>query len=243
MTKQLKLRIDKCEDCPYCKMTYIGLIAAQWEDKANFICRKANKHMRGDRKSISQECPLSDAREQGVKVGVAIILLNENNELLVGRRDNASSGNDAWGLPGGGMDAGELPPIAGARELEEETSIVVINPDKLEFASFTNDSFMEESGEHWITLYFLCRPDNWKGEAKRVEPHKCKEWRWVSADDIPRPAFCDWAKNLDRLKAMIRPHKCQYKIVEDNFVRCGNKKKAEFTYECVKCGVKKVKTR
>ena len=238
MTKQLNLRIEKCEDCPFSRIKDKDM---SWE---SIHCgRMGSQKIRSvhgsDNTSIPIWCPLSDAREQGVKVGVAIILLNEKNEFLVGRRANATSGNDAWGLPGGGMDAGELPPEAGGRELEEETSVVVLDTDKLEFASFTNDSFMEESGEHWITLYFLCRPDNWKGTVKRVEPHKCKEWRWVNADGVPQPAFCDWAKNLDRLKAMIEPHKCRHKIVENNFVRCGNEKKAEFTYECTKCGIAK----
>jgi hypothetical protein len=36
-----------------------------------------------------------------------------------------------------------------------------------------------------------------------MEPHKCEEWRWVDLDDIPKPVFCDWAKNIDKLKAII----------------------------------------
>jgi len=193
--------IESCVDCPHCSnLEYATTYVV-------FHCRHLPKEQllpynKGDI-SILEDCPLNDARAKGVLVGVAIILLNDKNEFLVGRRDNASSGNDAWGLPGGGMDAGEKPKITGQREIEEETSIRVIDPEKMEFATFTNDCFMEESGEHWITLYYLCRPDNWEGEAKRVEPHKCKEWRWVDVDNVPQPAFCDWAKNLEYLKAMI----------------------------------------
>lgn len=222
MTKQLNIKIEKCEDCPYFKNVYNRCPGGTWTSSTEFICKKKEgySHMQIDPDVFKQhnflhaDCPLSDARGQGVKVGVAIILLNEKNEFLVGRRDNATSGNDAWGLPGGGMDAGETPPESGGRELKEETDITVLDTDKLEFATFTNDCFMEESGEHWITLYYLCRPDNWVGEASRVEPHKCKEWRWVDVDNIPRPAFCDWATEpkLMLLKKMIENSQSSGKI-------------------------------
>lgn len=208
MTKQLNIQIEKCGDCPYFKNSYT-VPPNRWVKSDEFLCKKKQSYMKIDpevflqHNFLHEDCPLSDDREQGVKVGVAVILLNDDNEFLVGRRDSATSGNDAWGLPGGGMDAGETPRDAAAREILEETGITVMNPDVMEFATFTNDCFMEESGEHWITLYYLCHVANWFGEVKRVEPHKCKEWRWVDADHVPEPVFCDWAKNIDKLKKMI----------------------------------------
>ncbi len=211
MKKELNLRIEKCENCPYFRYVYNRYPEGTWTSNTEFICEKKQgySHFSIDpgvfyqHNFLHEDCPLKDAREQGVKVGVAVILLNEKNEFLVGRRDNATSGNDAWGLPGGGMEAGEKPKRTGKREVKEETGIEIINPDIMEFATFTNDCFMEESGEHWVTLYYLCRNDNWTGESKRVEPHKCKEWRWVDADNVPQPAFCGWAENIDELKKMI----------------------------------------
>jgi len=209
MNKQLnniKTTVDNCKECPHYE--YYWFAPEDWTFKCHQIKNCPIIRFPGNVDSssfIHEDCPLKDAREQGVKVGIAIILLNEKDELLVGRRDNATSGNDAYGLPGGGMKAGEIPREAGGRELEEETSVKIIDIDKIEFASFTNDSFMEDSGEHWITLYFLCRFDNWTGEVKRVEPHKCKEWRWVNVNNIPEPFFCDWARepNITLLKKMI----------------------------------------
>jgi 8-oxo-dGTP diphosphatase len=55
------------------------------------------------------------------EVGVhAVIFDQENRILLVHRRDM-----DLWDLPGGGMDAGELPTEAVLRETKEETGLDV----------------------------------------------------------------------------------------------------------------------
>lgn len=205
MTKQLKNIRTTTEACIKCQNYYRPSVAIGSQG-VTFKCtelRDEKKRIIPDKNAlrfIHEDCPLKDAREPGVMVGVSVFLLNEKNQLLVGERDNASSGTGCWGLPGGGMEAGQTPKETGRREMEEETSIIIEEED-MEFATFTNDVFIEESGEHWITLYFICR--KFKGEAERVEPHKCKQWKWVDLDNIPEPVFCDWAKNIDKLKAML----------------------------------------
>lgn len=71
--KRLNIKIEKCEDCPYCRMTYHQATGGRWEDTSSFLCKKAHKHMRGDKKSIPQDCPLENEKEEcktcdGVKV-------------------------------------------------------------------------------------------------------------------------------------------------------------------------------
>lgn len=203
MTKQLNIKIERCEDCPYFKNTYTPS-PNRWTREDEFLCKKKNSYMRIKPKVFLQhnflheDCPLRDAgdiRKLGVMVGVSVFLINEQDEILVGNRVEGT-----WGLPGGGMDAGETPKETAARETKEETGII-INPDNLVFATFTNDIFLKEKNEHWITLYFYTY--DFEGKAERVEPHKCKEWRWVNLDNIPKPVFCDWAKNIEELKALI----------------------------------------
>ena len=56
-----------------------------------------------------------------MRIGVGIILLNNNNNVFVGKRkDNPS---DRWQMPQGGVDKGEDFITAMKRELNEETSI------------------------------------------------------------------------------------------------------------------------
>ena len=56
-----------------------------------------------------------------MRQGVGIIILNENNDVFVGKRkDNPI---DKWQMPQGGIDLGENYIAAMKRELFEETSI------------------------------------------------------------------------------------------------------------------------
>ena len=56
-----------------------------------------------------------------MRTGVGIIVLNNNNQVFVGKRkDNPG---DKWQMPQGGVDKGENFLTAAYRELEEETSI------------------------------------------------------------------------------------------------------------------------
>ena len=56
-----------------------------------------------------------------MRQGIGVIVLNEKNEVFVGKRkDNPI---DKWQMPQGGIDANETPLNAMKRELREETSI------------------------------------------------------------------------------------------------------------------------
>jgi len=60
-----------------------------------------------------------------LRLGVGIIILNNQNKIFVGKRkDNPG---DKWQMPQGGVDKGEDFVSAMKRELLEETSIININ--------------------------------------------------------------------------------------------------------------------
>jgi len=193
MTKKLEKIIRTCRDCPYTKECH--------NNGYSFRCTHPNYDDRGYggyhqwiTQSILNGCPLEDASDLGVKVGIAVVLIRENGKILVGKRKNTSAGEGYWGLPGGRMDRGETPSETAIRETFEETCIIVHD---LEYFDYTNDIFKEED-EHWITMYFISR--NFTGEARIMEPNKCSEWRWVDTDDLPEPIFCAWKEKLSCLK-------------------------------------------
>lgn len=51
---------------------------------------------------------------------------------------------------------------------------------------FTNDVF-EQEDKHYITLFVVAECE--VGEAKIMEPNKCKQWKWFALDSLPKPLF------------------------------------------------------
>jgi putative (di)nucleoside polyphosphate hydrolase len=58
------------------------------------------------------------AHDDDYRSGVGIMLLNNRNEVFVGRRIDVAK--DAWQMPQGGIEPGESPRDAALRELREE---------------------------------------------------------------------------------------------------------------------------
>jgi len=132
----------------------------------------------------------------GVRVGVAIVFLDKDNQVLIGKRVNTSSGSHLWGLPGGRMELWEDTKKTAVREAQEETGLIIKEED-LEYLFFTNDMF-KESGEHWLTLYY--KAFNWEGIVKRMEPDKCLEWKWENINKLSKKEiFCGWKEPLKKI--------------------------------------------
>lgn len=113
------------------------------------------------------------------KVGVGVIIFNNNNKILLGKR-KGSHGAGLWGLPGGHIELGEDFHDTCVRETDEETGLV-ISPKDLEPVGFTNDDFRDE-GLHYVTLFFRTKL---KGKQVPVnkEPSKCEELKWFGLDN------------------------------------------------------------
>lgn len=116
------------------------------------------------------------------KVGVGVIVKNDNGEILLGLRCN-SHGEGCWAFPGGHLEAGESFVNCAAREVFEETGLEV---EGLRCAGVTNDIFINED-KHYITVYMEGRLK--KGELVVREPDKCREWKWFPKESLPSPLF------------------------------------------------------
>lgn len=92
--------------------------------------------------------------------GSAVIILNEQNELLLQKRHNGF-----WGLPGGLMDFGESYEEAAKREVFEETGLIVENLILLNVFS-GSDYYLKISngddfyGGNGCLLYERCKRGN-----------------------------------------------------------------------------------
>jgi len=134
--------------------------------------------------------------EKKVGVGFGVLILKDNKVLLGKRHDDPAKadselhGEGTWTMPGGKFEFGETFEESAAREVIEETGIEV-NQDKLKLISLSNDKVTDA---HFVTIGFLC--EDFKGEAKVMEPDEITEWRWFDLDNLPDKVFFPSTKVL-----------------------------------------------
>jgi 8-oxo-dGTP diphosphatase len=116
-------------------------------------------------------------------VGIGAVVMR-GGRVLMGERRGAH-GRGTWAFPGGHLEFGEDPAACAAREVLEETGLVVDEPM---FLGITNDLFADPP-RHYVTLYYACRPVDPSAEARACEPDKCAGWSWWPLDDLPSPLF------------------------------------------------------
>ena len=128
--------------------------------------------------------------ELPLRIGVGIILLNNDNKVFVARRiDNAKK---FWQMPQGGVDEGEDFLKAAYRELEEETSINSVELIKeldglISYELPKNLLGIIWKGKYrgqeqkWFVMRFLGQ-DN-QINIKTAQP-EFSEWKWVELEKI-----------------------------------------------------------
>ncbi|MFJ8477689.1 NUDIX domain-containing protein [Kitasatospora sp. NPDC094011] len=92
----------------------------------------------------------------------------------------------AWTVPGGKAEPGEPLDEAAARELKEETGLIV-DPADLQLIHVIHvEQGWDKAGQF---VLFVFATDKWTGNLTNTEPHKHLAARWVPVDHIPEPAF------------------------------------------------------
>ena len=133
--------------------------------------------------------------------GVGIIVLNNKNQVFVGkRRDNPG---DKWQMPQGGVDEGEDNFTAMQRELIEETSIKNIKiikeienvfeyelPENL-VGIIWKGKFRGQK-QKWFITRFLGQDSEINLNTKHPE---FIEWKWLEPEKLP-DVIVDFKKNL-----------------------------------------------
>ena len=141
---------------------------------------------------ILSEIPLS---ERPYRSCVGLMVFNKDGNVFCGQRlDNKA---EAWQLPQGGIDEGELPIEAGFRELKEETSI--INVELLcEFPEWINYDIplpladklwsgkYRGQSQRWLLFYF-------SGEDNEININtlnpEFRNWIWLNPLKLPEKAI------------------------------------------------------
>ena len=126
-----------------------------------------------------------------MRTGVGIIVLNNNNQVFVGKRkDNPG---DRWQMPQGGIDKGEDFITAMRRELIEETSIKNIKilkeiqniyqyelPNNL-IGIIWKGKFRGQR-QKWFITKFLGKDDEINLDTQHPE---FIDWKWIDPQELP----------------------------------------------------------
>ena len=136
-----------------------------------------------------------------MRTGVGIIVLNNNNQVFVGKRkDNPG---DKWQMPQGGVNKGEDFIDAMRRELIEETSIKNIKilkeiqnmyqyelPKNL-VGIIWKGKFRGQR-QKWFITKFLGKDDEINLDTQHPE---FIDWKWIDPKDLPK-VIVDFKKEL-----------------------------------------------
>ena len=114
-------------------------------------------------------------------IGVCV-LVEKEGKVLLGKR-KSSHGDGSWATPGGHLEFVETVESCAARELYEETGLVILSSALGPWA----ENIMEEGTKHYITLFVFV--NEFSGVLENLEPHKCEGWEWFDWDQLPEPIF------------------------------------------------------
>ena len=134
---------------------------------------------------------MNSTKELPLRIGVGILLLNNENKVFVGKRiDNPES---FWQMPQGGVDKNEDFLRAAKRELKEETGIKSVElikevNDWLEYdlpknllGKIWNGKYRGQT-QKWFIMRFLGKNEEINIKTKNPE---FLDWQWVNSSELP----------------------------------------------------------
>ena len=129
------------------------------------------------------------------KVGLGVLIFNDNNEVLLGQRLNAH-GHETWGPPGGHLEYGESFVKCAHREVFEETGLNIYT---FKYLTTTNDIFTKDN-LHYVSVFMTAKYSSTE-LIHNKEPDKVLMWKFFKLNNLPGQLFLSM-KNLLSLKIL-----------------------------------------
>jgi 8-oxo-dGTP diphosphatase len=113
-------------------------------------------------------------------VGISVLVV-KRGRLLLGKR-RGSHGAGEYACPGGHLEQLESFQDCAAREVLEETGLLIETPRFLRVLNAT-----QYAPKHYVDLAFVAE---WKaGDPEVREPDKVDRWDWYALSALPSPLF------------------------------------------------------
>lgn len=107
------------------------------------------------------------------------VILREGDKILMSQR-GGPYGYGRWHLPSGKLDAGEPLTVGAAREVYEETGVIV-EPNHLRQVHVVH----HRQGPDAERVGFFFLATHWAGEPTNREPDKCLDLRFYDVRELP----------------------------------------------------------
>ena len=123
------------------------------------------------------------------EVSVDVIVLNDGKILLHERKGYKTDWE--WHLPGGHLEFLEEVIDCAEREVQEEMGVVIKD---VKIVKILNNIY-PEINKHFATFYVSSYLD--KGEARVMEPEKCRSVKWFKISEMPKNLFPSLQRLVD----------------------------------------------
>jgi len=124
--------------------------------------------------------------------GVSTVIVVDQDKFLILRRSKTSRGAGFWNFPGGSIEEGESPEVAGARELKEEADLDV-NSDNIKYVG--------ELTTPRLRIFFYIT-NEFSGTVKINK--ESDEFKWIKIDELKDNLFVGGGSINPELVKIIR---------------------------------------
>ncbi len=112
---------------------------------------------------------------------VATVLVIRNGEVLLVKRKNTGYMDGFYAMPGGHLEQGETIKEGAARELKEETGLIVAPKDLHLFQILQNE---DNPSQPYISFRFYT--EKWQGKPTVGEPERSEEVGFFNIHNLPK---------------------------------------------------------